>query len=195
MRLRVAEAVPGWRSLLLATLLYGTSCAAKDGPVVTSNKFANSPYDLRYFDDSDVLLMQDFNEDAIFRSSNAGESWDKVAAIPEGVSAALVMHPFDNKRAYVLTEDVTHFRTEDRGKTWTKFDTRSIPDVRDENPLSFHAGNKDKIIVNALDCMLGLYCERTSTYTLDGFQTKAKQHGGMPMGQRNLIMCGTRIES
>lgn len=174
MRLRVAEAVPGWRSLLLAALLYGTSCAAKDAPVITSNKFVNSPYDLRYFDDSDVILMQDFNEDAIFRSANAGESWDKVAAIPEGVSASLVMHPFDNTRAYVLTEDVRHFRTEDRGKTWTQFETRSIPDVRQENPLSFHAGNKDKIIVNALDCMLGLYCERTSTYTLDGFQTPAK---------------------
>lgn len=174
MRLRVPEARVGWWSLLLTTLLCSTSYAAKDAPAVTSNKFEHAPYDLRYFDDSDVILLQDYNGDTIYRSSDAGEKWAKVSAIPDGTAWSLVMHPFDKKRAYVLTENMAHYRTEDRGETWEEFRTASSPDRRLENPLSFHAGNKDSIILNAQDCMMGIYCEQTSMYTLDGFKTDAK---------------------
>jgi hypothetical protein len=174
MRLRVSEAALSWRSLLLTTLLYGASYAAKDAPSVVSNQFLHSPYDLRYFDDSDVILMQDYVEDAIYRSPDAGASWAKVKDIPDGAAWSLIMHPFDKTRAYVLTEDMTHYRTEDRGESWKEFWTESSPDMRTDTPLNFHAGNPDKIILNSQDCMMGLYCEQTSMYTLDGFKTNAK---------------------
>jgi hypothetical protein len=68
------------------------------------------------------------------------------------------MHPFDNKRAYVLTKDTTHYMTADRGKTWQSFFTDSSPSSWRRQPLSFHAGDPDKIIFNGQDCM-GIYCE------------------------------------
>lgn len=176
MRLRAPDGRLRWptlSSLLLTTLLWSGSRAAKDAPAISSKKFDHSPYDLRYFDDSDVILMQDYVEDAIYRSADAGATWDKIKAIPDGAAWSLTMHPFDNTRAYVLTEDATHYRTEDRGETWKEFWTDSSPDTALE-PLSFHAGDKDKIILNAMDCLLGLYCETTSMYTLDGFRTDAK---------------------
>ncbi len=153
-----------------------SSLAKKDDkePSVTATKFANSPYDLRYFDDSDVILMQDYTEDAVYRSDDAGESWAKVNDIPGGKAWSLIMHPFDNKSAYVLTEDTTHWRTEDRGNSWTEFLTKASPDARVENPLNFHAGDNGKILMNAMDCLVGVFCESMSVYTTDGFRTDAK---------------------
>lgn len=167
---------PSWAlgNLLLSTLLYSAPSVAKsDEPSVQATQFSNSPYDLRYFDDSDVVLMQDYTEDAIFRSPDAGATWARVGDIPEGVAWNLIMHPYDNKRAYVLTEDTTHWRTEDRGESWKEFFTDASPSTGSENPLSFHAGDKDRILMNAEDCLMGIFCEPLSVYTLDGFRTDA----------------------
>ena len=84
---------------LLSTLLWSSPTVAKsEKPAITATKFDNSPYDLRYFDDSDVVLMQDYAEDAIFRSSDAGATWARAADIPKGAAWNLIMHPFDNKK-------------------------------------------------------------------------------------------------
>lgn len=174
--MKLRSAVRSWAlSALLSTLLWTPPSVAKsDEPAITATKFANSPYDLRYFDDSDVVLMQDYTEDAIFRSSDAGATWARAADIPKGSAWNLIMHPFDNMRAYVLTEESTHWRTEDRGESWKSFSTDVGPNTGMESPLSFHAGDKDKILMNALDCMIGFFCEPTSVYTTDGFKSDAK---------------------
>lgn len=166
----------GWAiaSFVLSTLLLSSRpIAASSEPKVSTTEFANAPYDLHYFDDSDILLMQDYVEDAIFRSDDAGANWSKVKDIPEGEALSLIMHPYDNKRAYVLSEDDMHWRTMDRGASWERFSTRFSPNKNLQEILKFHAGNPDKILMNALDCVVGIFCSQVSVYTLDGFKTSA----------------------
>lgn len=147
----------GWRSLLFSALLCtGGALAKKDKPSIKSKQFDFLPRSVKYFDDSDVILLADEADRIIWRSGNAGVNWDKVSAVPEGKALGAVMHPFDRKRAYILTTGSTHWKTSDRGETWEEFDTETQPsDFR--QPLEFHAGNPDKIIFNGVDCT-GPFC-------------------------------------
>jgi hypothetical protein len=170
MRLRLLSAVPGWQSLLVSTLLLSVSYAKKDGPRISSTTFANSPYDLEYFDDSDVILMQNYGEDAIYRSDNAGESWKKIEDIPAKRAQSLIMHPFDKSRAYVMTQLGKHWKTENKGESWEVFDTIVQPDPDSMGPwLRFHAGNPDKIIFNGMDCAFGVFCENVVCILCEAF--------------------------
>ena len=69
----------------------------------------------------------------------------------------VIEHPFDNKlvrvhprltsslltsgQAFILSRDKTHWRTEDRGKTWHSFDMPLAPALVGR-PLSFHSDPK-----------------------------------------------------
>ena len=152
------DAATGWRSLIIASLLIANIMAKKDAPSITFSDFNNQPMNIEYFDDSDVILFQDWEENAVYRSENAGETWAKVEDIPYNEAWSMYMHPFDKKRAYVLTKETTHYMTADRGKTWNKFFTDSSPSAWRLQPLSFHASEPDQIIFNGQDCM-GIYCE------------------------------------
>ena len=155
MRLHTAV---GWRSLLLSTLLCtpSPSLAKKDAPGVVNTEFKFIPWGLQYFDDSDVIMFEDRVGRQVYRTDNAGEKWEPVTAIPQGKLLELQMHPFDNKRAYVITEEKTHYKTSDRGKTWQEFHADSVASIF-RVALTFHAGDPDRIIFNGLDCT-GVFC-------------------------------------
>ncbi len=152
MRLHTAT---GWRSLLLSALL--TSIwAKKDAPSVKAKKFDFIPYNVNYFDDSDVLLFEDRVNHDVYRSTDAGETWDKVAG-PEEKVLELSMHRFDKKRAYIITTEKTHYKTSDQGKTWDTFQADMHASAFRDS-LTFHAGDPDRIIFNAMNCM-EIFCE------------------------------------
>jgi len=154
MRLQTAL---GWQSLLLSSLLYTGSVAKKDEPSIKTTEFDFIPWGLQYFDDSDTVLFEDRPNRQVYRSEDAGESWKPVSSAAKGNLLELQMHPFDNKRAYIITEDKTHWKTDDRGKTWEEFKSDSYASIFRE-ALSFHAGDPDRIIFNAMDCT-GIFCE------------------------------------
>jgi photosystem II stability/assembly factor-like uncharacterized protein len=154
MRLQTAA---GWRKLLLSTLLCAGALAKKDKPSVKSKKFDFIPQRVQYFDDSDVILIEDGMDHVVYRSDNAGEDWEKVTAAPEGKVRGVTMHPFDPKRAYIITTEKTHWRTKDRGEHWEEFATDAVASIF-QDPLSFHAGDPDRIIFNGMDCT-GIFCE------------------------------------
>jgi photosystem II stability/assembly factor-like uncharacterized protein len=159
MRLRRSlNSATGWRSLFAATLLATSTSAKKDSPGITSTKFKHALQNVEYFDDSNVVLFQDWVENAVYRTDDAGESWNKVTGIPAHEAWSMYIHPFDNKRAYVLTQESTHWKTHDRGETWQKFFTDAPPSAWKPQPLSFHASDPDKIIFNGQDCM-GIFCD------------------------------------
>jgi hypothetical protein len=148
----------GWRSLLLSGLLYGSSAAAKkDKPSVHLSNFSFWPNNVNYFDDSDVLLFENTNDRTVYRSEDAGVSWAKVPGAHEGKLVEIKMHPYDNKKAYIITTERSHFMTKDRGETWEEFYTDSQASLFRE-PLLFHAGDPDRIIFNGMDCT-GLFCD------------------------------------
>lgn len=154
MRLQAA----GWRSLLLSTLLCTGALAKKDKPAVKSKKFDFLPQRVQYFDDSDVILLEDPVDRAVWRSANAGEDWDKVPDVPAGTIRGVSMHPYDPHRAYIITTETTHWKTDDRGETWVEFSTESTASIGTQNPMVYHAGDPNKIIFNAMDCSR-LFCE------------------------------------
>lgn len=160
MKLRILEAATAWRGLLLATLLYSSPICAADNkktPAVTATKFDERPVNIKYFKDSDTVLFQDFMANTIYRSENAGETWDMIKDIPTGEGWDLWMHPVDLKRAFVITRGSMHYMTKDRGKSWKTFETGLVPSMF-RAPLTYHAAEPDKILFNGMDCKNALWC-------------------------------------
>jgi photosystem II stability/assembly factor-like uncharacterized protein len=145
-------------SLLVATLLLSSTVSAKkDQPGVTATSFTHEPENVQYFEDSDVIVFQDYNTNNIIRSDNAGEKWDTIKDIPDGKAWTMYLHPFDTQRAYVLSRERTHWLTSDRGKTWTEWKT-DYEFSRFRKPFAFHASDPNRIIFNAQDCQ-SVFCE------------------------------------
>ncbi len=165
LRTAAVLAVPLWAATAAA--------AAKDSPDIKINDFSYQPDNLNYFEDSDVLLFHDYVEGLVYRSTDAGKTWDKVTDIPANEAARLVMHEFHPERAYVMTDGITHFRTEDRGKTWKPFLTDAEMSMFQPDVLTFHATDPDRIIFNGMDYDVATLAE-VAMYTTDGFRTDAK---------------------
>lgn len=137
------------------------------------NAFSSAPLRLSYFPNSEVILYADSGSRNVYRSEDAGFSWTRVDAVPEGQATLLIMHEYDPSRAYIMTPELAHYRTKDRGRTWESFFAGSryspfYPDV-----MLFHATEPDRIIYNGMDC-LGIFCEDVTLYTLDNFDTDGK---------------------
>ncbi|TPX07022.1 uncharacterized protein E0L32_011090 [Thyridium curvatum] len=158
---------------LLASLWASPLHAKKDGPAFHVNDFKHIPTSLSYFEDSDVILFHDVSEGNIYRTDDAGVSWNRVGDIAQGVAARLVMHEYDRSRAYVMTDATSHWRTEDKGKTWQSFSTDAEVNIFQPEPLGFHAGDPDRMLFNGMRCK-GIFCDDVTMYTTDGFKTDAK---------------------
>lgn len=157
-----------WGFLLLS-LLWAVAFA-KEEPSISVTKFDNPPLNINYFEDSDIILFHDVTERNIYRSKDAGSSWERVSSMPEGVAAVLYMHTFESKTAFVLTQDSKHYKTEDRGETWESFNTNSLASAFQPEILVFHADDPNRIIFNGMDCD-GIFCDEEARYTTDGFKT------------------------
>ncbi|KOS16873.1 Vacuolar protein sorting/targeting protein 10 [Escovopsis weberi] len=170
------KGAPSWHipplfffSFFFSSFFLATLVLAKDQPKISVTKFDHPFMVPRYFEDSDVILFHDSDEANVYRSTDAGASWDKLKDVPDGKAGLLVMHSFDPKRAFVLTTGSSHYKTDDRGETWHKFDTPSIPSRFQSEILVFHADDPDRVIYNAMDCE-GIFCDEQAFYTTDGFK-------------------------
>jgi photosystem II stability/assembly factor-like uncharacterized protein len=139
-----------------SALLWGAS-AKKEKPSVSTSKFPFWPSNIQYFDDSDVLLFQDINAGTLYRSEDAGVEWKKVSEVPTGDLVEMIMHPFDNKRAFAIMNGHVHLKTKNRGESWEEFETESQASAFRE-ALTFHAGDPDRILFNGMDCA-SIFCE------------------------------------
>ncbi|KAI9695291.1 MAG: vacuolar protein sorting/targeting protein PEP1 [Bogoriella megaspora] len=160
--------------ILIAVLgLWLASALAKDKPApkITRNEFDGRLANLRYFEDSDVVTVLDIVNHNLYRSVDAGASWDRVKDIEEGQALEVIHHEFNNQVAICLGELGTHWITKDQGKTWHAFE---IPDLPKLPPVSFHADDPDKIIINTQHCKNIFTCDPISYYTTDGFKTEAE---------------------
>lgn len=161
-------------ALLLASLWTAPlQVLAKDEPTIMATKFEHAPRNLNYFAQSDVVLFQDVETRDVWRSPDGGATWALVDDTDKGKAFALVMHEFDNQRAYILTDSTHHWRTDDQGKTWKTFFTDSEFNLFRSEYFNFHAANPDYIIFNGMDCK-GIFCDEVAMYTLDGFRSDAK---------------------
>ncbi|KAJ9669353.1 vacuolar protein sorting/targeting protein PEP1 [Coniosporium apollinis] len=164
------------RSVLLpALLLVARSVAKKDAPAVTSHKFETQPGNLFYFDDSDVVLVTEFDRGVVWRSTDAGAKWSVVEDLAQGEPYAVLKHPFNGKLAVALGRKKRHWITKDQGKSWKEFKTDASPKNDPFSlPISFHADDPDKILFHGGDECDFYTCIGTTWYTKDGFDTMYK---------------------
>jgi len=163
-------ALRGCRSALLRfgillTLLVTIISAADAAPSVRRTEFKNQPYELTYFADSKTILLCDQAAGNVWISEDEGSGWSIVKTIDEPVVFKVFMHPNNNQIAIALSKGVRHWITRDQGKSWNRFQS-DLPPALTLQPLSFHASDPDRIILNMRDWHSG-----GSIYTKDGFAT------------------------
>lgn len=154
----------------MAFLFFAVAAAAKDEPKVSVSKFDHLPAGLAYFEDSDSVVFHDMSESSIYRSDDAGASWSQVKDVPRGEAMLLIMHRFDPKTAFVLTEGTYIYKTTDRGASWTKLYAGTAPSAFQSDLLLFHADDPNRIILNGMRCE-GIFCNEEAVYTTDGFKS------------------------
>ena len=147
--------------------------AEDDAPIITEQQFESRPTNLFYFDGTDIVIVEERQRGNVWRSTDAGGQWDLVKDIDGGEAWQVWKHPFDNQIAYVLGQGTTHWITSDQGETWRSFDIgESVISRLDplRQPLSFHAGDSQKVLLHGIKCE-GFVCHEETFYTTDGFQT------------------------
>lgn len=163
MRLHTSpSSAASWRSLLLSTLLFTRGWGKKEAPGIKSSTFDFLPKDVSYFEDSDVVVFGGDND--MYRSEDAGESWNIVTGPPKKELAEIQLHPFDPTRGYYIGQDFKHWLTTDRGKTWQEFKTPAIASMF-RRAMDFHAGDPDRVIFNAMDCE-SIFCEEVVSHPM-----------------------------
>ncbi|KAL9639668.1 MAG: hypothetical protein Q9204_000994 [Flavoplaca sp. TL-2023a] len=161
--------------MFLQLLWLSTTAAKKDKPEIASHKLDNAISNFFYFDDSNTVLLHDREAGLVHRSEDAGKSWDKID-LDGGKAWDLWRHPHDNKKAYIMGKESTHWHTNDQGKTWHDFE---IPQARPSlfrPPLAFHAKDSNKVLIHGAVCLIRglLDCREVTFYTADGFEHVGK---------------------
>jgi len=138
---------------VVSLLLLGLTAvlAKKDKPAIEETTFKSLPTNLFYFEDSDIVIVQDTLPGIIYRSADAGATWEKVKEIKESESLEVLPHPYDSNVAVALGTAKEHWITKDTGKTWKTFKTDGNP-VLGRAPINYHATDPDKIIILISDC-------------------------------------------
>ncbi|KAK9765550.1 vacuolar protein sorting/targeting protein PEP1 [Basidiobolus ranarum] len=104
-----------------------------------------------YFVDSLVVLIHTENGQ-VWRSSNEGTTWTRVLPEQGGV-IFLVMHEWDNYRAYLLTDDGKLWATTDRGETFKEIEVPIFPNKMNLPLLDFHPDEPDWLLfIGSTDC-------------------------------------------
>ncbi|BFZ53716.1 vacuolar protein sorting/targeting protein PEP1 [Savitreella phatthalungensis] len=134
--------------LLRWILLVGLALAAE--PIVTINTLPHLPRRLRYFANSSSILYLDERQGRVYQSDDDGVTWNDVAAKDDQV-IDFYLHPYEDYRGYVLTASQSHYATEDRGRTWRKFETPGPPS-QVQDALVFSAANRDDVIFMSEKC-------------------------------------------
>lgn len=127
---------------------------------------------LLYFEDSDVLMMPDHISGEVWRSETAGKTWYTVNGVDAAI--AVVKHTFDKQTAIILGAARTHWITDDMGESWREFST-ATPIKFSSRPISFHASDPKRILLQLEDCEDFFTCSFPVVYTTDAFATPPKQ--------------------
>lgn len=137
-------------AILLVFLCF--SLAKGGGPQISEQEFDGAVTNLFYFDDSDVVIFTDRKTRLVYRSINAGGSWNAVNAIPKDTINDVISHPFD-KHSAVAVGKTKHWITGNRGESWRPFLTEMEISILDrKQPIEFHATDSKKMIFHTTRC-------------------------------------------
>ncbi|OCH85342.1 Oligoxyloglucan reducing end-specific cellobiohydrolase [Obba rivulosa] len=162
-----------WTACFLLSLL--GLATAQSQPDSSVTYFKNLPARLFFFEETASVIYYDVVEGNVHVSQDEGKSWNLADGLPRGEAAMVIEHPFDNHYAFVLTKGTTHYRTDDRGRTWRSFQMPLQPALVSK-PLSFHSDptKYGYILYQGTKCDRGsggwgAVCHDETWYTKDGF--------------------------
>ncbi|GMK59242.1 hypothetical protein CspeluHIS016_0702570 [Cutaneotrichosporon spelunceum] len=128
-----------------------------EAKVLRHNYFANS-----------LTILLHLSDGSVWQSSNEGYSWTQ---LEKGTKfLAVIMHPFDDQRAYLLTESRKVWYTTDRGGSWNTFNVPDDPNNLGIPVFDFHPEKSDRLIfTGAVDCQseVSNNCRARASYTDD----------------------------
>ncbi|KIJ65382.1 hypothetical protein HYDPIDRAFT_88076 [Hydnomerulius pinastri MD-312] len=163
---------------VLAFLLVVDFAKAQE-PELSISYFDNLPGRLFFFEDTASAVYHDVVDGDVYVSQDEGKSWNRATDIERGTAMMVIEHPSDSRYAFVLTTGKTHYRTDDRGKTWRSFDVPASP-AYTSRPLSFHSdpAKWGYILYQGTVCTpwgWGEICSDVTYYTTDGFSSDPKE--------------------
>ncbi|KAI5120439.1 hypothetical protein M0805_009901 [Coniferiporia weirii] len=160
---------------LLLSLILALVALAQD-PHISYTKFSSDPTPLYFFENSTAVLYLDSSERAVYVSHDGGKSWAETDT-PRAEAFRILLHPFDNHYAFILSKGKSHYRTSDRGQTWQEF---FAPGMSGSLPQwNFHSDPKKSgyILYSGMDCDEPREnpmrtCRLNSYYTRDAFSSE-----------------------
>ncbi|KAH6903596.1 hypothetical protein BKA70DRAFT_1403939 [Coprinopsis sp. MPI-PUGE-AT-0042] len=108
--------------------------------IISPGAYSSSTIHSLLRDCADVIF-HDALEGNVHVSNDEGKTWRQAEGVPKHKITVVFEHPFHDRYAFGLSDDTTHYRTEDRGKTWRFFATPAPPALT-AHPLSFHSDPK-----------------------------------------------------
>lgn len=128
-----------------------------DAKIIRHNYFANS-----------LTILIHLTDGSVWQSSNEGFSWTQLENGKKFL--AVVMHPYDDQRAYLFTESRTIHYTTDRGASWNTMNAPEDANSLGIPLLDFHPVKSDWLIfTGSIDCSSDLSnsCRAKAFYSED----------------------------
>jgi len=121
-----------------------TETRPKDGKVShVIHNFESKIIFHEYFSNSQTILIQ-LADDTVWQSSNDGYSWAQ--PVKDKKFLAVSLHPYDDRRAYLIGNDRQIHYTTDTGASWSTFKTPMDPNTLNIPLLDFHPTRPDWLI-------------------------------------------------
>ncbi|KAE9387475.1 Oligoxyloglucan reducing end-specific cellobiohydrolase [Gymnopus androsaceus JB14] len=163
---------------LFSLTVFLVPLAVAQSPTHEITSFQNLPARLLFLKDTPTAIYHDVIEGIVYISQDEGKIWGLATGIPKGEAEMVIEHPFDKTYAFVITTGTTHYRTEDRGKTWRPFDMPVRPALV-ARPLSFHSdpSKYGYILYQGTECNKigwGAVCHDVTYYTKEAFSDEPK---------------------
>ncbi|KAI3632421.1 hypothetical protein MIR68_009527 [Amoeboaphelidium protococcarum] len=140
--------------LVLPLVIFSLAYLVHAGQVQQkSTVFKHAPENYFFFKNSEVLLLHERISNQIWRSADAGWSWYKASGISEGTeSKVMIEHPFDNQKAFVVTNSKDLYMTSNRGESWSKLSLPLEPMAMSKAALQFHATRSPHLLFLGRSC-------------------------------------------
>ncbi|KAJ6476355.1 Oligoxyloglucan reducing end-specific cellobiohydrolase [Mycena sanguinolenta] len=166
---------------LLALFFFFVSLSLGQNPEHTVTPLGHDlKTNLLFFPNSTSAVRFSREVRTLYVSHDTGRSWKQQTGMPGSMVDDVILHPFDDKMAFIITTPrdptvaQTHYRTEDNGHSWIPFDLPPSPAHRIS--LSFHSDplKSGHILYLCQACdspNRGRVCHRETYITKDAFKS------------------------
>lgn len=167
-----------WATAVILLLSHYVSADDNFSPSVKSTKPESSIKFLSYFDDSSNVIA--LHEKSAIFSTDDGVTWNTIKEFDDQKVSNVIFDPYVKTRAFAFSRKGTHFVTEDKGKSWRKFETKdkSLGSSYEWKypSVSFNVADQNLILLDYQVChtIFSSKCSSSHFYTKDGFKTNPK---------------------